>query len=201
VAGGWFHSLGLKSDGRIVAWGRNNKDQCTVPEPNGGFIAVAGGAEHSLGLKSDGTILVWGNNFSGQCNVPEPNEGFIAVAGGMSHSLGLKSPSVTAVEEPEPGNTPRVVSIAIRSLSPNPFNPLTEISFETLVSGCITLDIYDVSGRRIGTVALGSFEPGLHRAVWDGRDGSGEIVSSGVYFLRLRSAVAESQTVKAVLIR
>jgi hypothetical protein len=91
VAGGVSHSLGLKSDGSIVAWGGNNYGQCIVASPNTGFVAVAGGQVHSLGLKSDGSLVPWGDNGDGQCNVPAPNTGFVAVAGGMYHSLGLKS--------------------------------------------------------------------------------------------------------------
>ena len=91
VAGGWSHSLGLKSDGTIVAWGDNNYAQCDVPAPNADFVAVAGGNWHSLGLKSDGTIVAWGSNSYEQCDVPAPNADFVAVAGGNWHSLGLKS--------------------------------------------------------------------------------------------------------------
>lgn len=91
TAGGDNHSLGLKSDGTIIAWGYNGSGECNVPEPNGGFIAVAAGGDHSLGLKSDGTIVAWGKNSYGQCNVPSPNENFVAIAAGEAHSLGLKA--------------------------------------------------------------------------------------------------------------
>lgn len=52
IAGGSLHSVGLKGDGTIVAWGENNEGQCNVPSPNEGFIAVAGGFAHNLGLRS-----------------------------------------------------------------------------------------------------------------------------------------------------
>jgi len=91
VGGGGSHSLGLNSDGTIVAWGRNTEGQRDVPAPNADFVAVAGGGLHSLGLKSDGTIVAWGWNNYGQCEVPAPNADFVAVAGGALHSLGVKS--------------------------------------------------------------------------------------------------------------
>jgi hypothetical protein len=90
VAAGKHHSLGLKQDGSVVAWGYNGEGQCTVPEPNMFFTAVAAGGLHSLGLKQDGSIVAWGWNDYGQCTVPEPNTGFAAIAAGWYHSLGLK---------------------------------------------------------------------------------------------------------------
>jgi alpha-tubulin suppressor-like RCC1 family protein len=90
ITAGMGHSLGLKQDGSIVAWGYNGDGQCDVPEPNTGFTAIACGQFHSLGLKQDGSVAAWGLNNHGQCNVPEPNSGFIAIAGGQYHSLGLK---------------------------------------------------------------------------------------------------------------
>ena len=41
VAVGGNHNLGLKVDGSIVGWGRNNLGQCDVPEPNADFTAAA----------------------------------------------------------------------------------------------------------------------------------------------------------------
>ncbi len=50
VAAGSYYSLGLKTDGSIISWGRNYYGQCDVPAPNTGYVAVAAGAHHSLGL-------------------------------------------------------------------------------------------------------------------------------------------------------
>jgi hypothetical protein len=91
VAAGELHSLGLKVDGSIAAWGWNYFGQCNIPSPNADFIAVAAGGLHNLGLKVDGSIVAWGRNKYGQCNIPSPNANFISVAAGKYHSLGIRS--------------------------------------------------------------------------------------------------------------
>ena len=74
VDGGGFHSLGLKSDGSIVAWGYSIYGQCNVPAPNEGFMAIAAGSNNSLGLKADNPTAV---AFS--CIAAESREGSIVL--------------------------------------------------------------------------------------------------------------------------
>ena len=91
IAAGGRHSLALKEDGSIVAFGCNDHGQARVPEPNSGFVAVAAGENHSLGLRTDGSVVGWGVYYSsGEHSVPEPNTDFVAIAGGCDFSLGLK---------------------------------------------------------------------------------------------------------------
>ena len=70
IAAGADHSLALKNNGTVVAWGSNGYGQTTVPAGSSRVTAIAAGADHSLALKSDGTVVAWGYNGYGQTNVP-----------------------------------------------------------------------------------------------------------------------------------
>jgi alpha-amylase len=83
---------------------------------------------------------------------------------------------------------------------PNPFNPSTTIAFELPRRSRVNLSIYDVQGRPVRTVSDGILPEGRREVVWDGRDGQGNGVSSGVYFYRLTSG-DQSLTRKMVLLR
>jgi len=89
VAAGAAHTVGLQSDGRVVAVGRNNHGQCNVGSWTG-IVEVAGGGEHTVGLKSDGRVVAVGRNDYGQCDVSAWT-GIVQVAGGGLHTVGLKS--------------------------------------------------------------------------------------------------------------
>jgi len=69
---------------------------------------------------------------------------------------------------------------------PNPFNPRTALRFELIAGATVELAVFDVSGRRIATLAAGHRAAGRHEAVWQGRDDDGRAVPSGVYLARLR---------------
>ena len=86
---GTYHTVGLKSDGTVVATGDNNYGRCNVSNWNN-IVAVACGTYHTVGLKSDGTVVATGGNNYGQCNVSNWNN-IVAVACGYHHTVGLKS--------------------------------------------------------------------------------------------------------------
>ena len=88
IAGGDMHSLGLKSNGTVVATGRNNDGQCDVSLWTD-IVAVAANERHSLGLKSDGTVVATGDNDEGQCNVSNWTD-IVAIDTNYHHSIGLK---------------------------------------------------------------------------------------------------------------
>jgi hypothetical protein len=80
---------------------------------------------------------------------------------------------------------------------PNPFNPSTTIEFTLPSSGKANLVIYDIMGHKVRELISGQVSAGIRSVLWDGRDGSGRSVSSGVYFARL--TVGKSFAVKKML--
>ena len=71
---------------------------------------------------------------------------------------------------------------------PNPFNPVTNIRFDLSGTSSITLTVYDVTGQTIRILVAGEFmEAGTYNLTWDGRNTTGDIVSSGIYFYKLRA--------------
>ena len=72
---------------------------------------------------------------------------------------------------------------------PNPFNPETWIPYQLSETADVTMKIYDVGGRLVRTIPVGFKPVGYYltrerAAYWDGRNETGEPVSSGVYFLQ-----------------
>jgi CHRD domain/FlgD Ig-like domain len=83
---------------------------------------------------------------------------------------------------------------------PNPFNPSTTVAYVLARQMPVRVDIFDVSGRRVATIADGVRPAGRNEATWHGVDASGNPVASGVYFYRL-VADGSVQTRKMVLVK
>ena len=91
IAIGFYHTVALKSDGTVTAWGYDYYGQSTVPDGLTGVTAVAAGAYHTVALKSDGTVVAWGQNLYGQISVPPYLSGVKAIAAGAYHTVALKN--------------------------------------------------------------------------------------------------------------
>ena len=86
---------------------------------------------------------------------------------------------------------------------PNPFNPTTSIQFSVVGDQFpphVTLKVYNLLGQEVRTLVDDLKEPGYYTVTWDGRDGSGDAVSSGVYIYRLHTGQFQS-TKRMVLLK
>ena len=96
----------------------------------------------------------------------------------------------TSVDNPGSGLP---ANFALRQNYPNPFNPTTVIQFDLPGQDQVTLDVYNVMGQRVATLASGSFRAGSHEVIFDA---SG--LASGVYLYHLRTP-SFSKTQKMLL--
>ena len=78
---------------------------------------------------------------------------------------------------------------AVRLLqnSPNPFNPRTKIAFATSKPGNVELNVYNVRGELVKSLAKQWFPQGEHTVTWDGSTVSGGRAPSGMYFAQVKS--------------
>jgi len=88
-------------------------------------------------------------------------------------------------------NTPQIAESQLLQNYPNPFNPETWIPFRLSKPGTVNLSIYSASGQLIRSIDLGYREIGdyssRNKAIyWDGKNESGEKVSSGIYFYSIK---------------
>ncbi len=83
---------------------------------------------------------------------------------------------------------------------PNPFNPITTIKYQIPVKSMVNLSVFDVSGRLIRTLVNENNDSGFHAVRWDGRDGRGNPVGSGIYFSRIQAG-SYVETKRMVLLR
>jgi hypothetical protein len=91
IAAGYWHTVALKSDGTVVAWGNSANGQTDVSAGLRGVRAIAAGFLHTVALKRDGTVVAWGDNLYGQTDVPAGLRSIMAIAAGGSYSVALKS--------------------------------------------------------------------------------------------------------------
>ncbi len=89
---------------------------------------------------------------------------------------------------------------ALHQNYPNPFNPVTEIQFDVPVASEVTLTIYNIMGQEVTTLTNRTLQAGFHSVRWDGTNGQGELVSTGVYFYRLTSP-AFTSTKKMIMVK
>ena len=83
---------------------------------------------------------------------------------------------------------------------PNPFNPLTTISYELLADGIVNIVIYDLIGKKIKTLVSGFQTSGSKNINWNATNNQGQPVSAGVYLYSIEAGDFR-QTKKMILLK
>jgi len=120
--------------------------------------------------------FTWGSNAITPSYHPTADGGEV-----MFMEMQIVFPPSTATDDP--GVAP-VVSL-LQQNYPNPFNPETTISFDMPKTANANLSIFNVKGQLVNTLVNGNLDFGKHSFVWNGKDLSGNNVTSGIYFYRL----------------
>ncbi|MBP8136562.1 MAG: FG-GAP repeat protein [Candidatus Eisenbacteria bacterium] len=145
------------------------------PGANGSTIALApvrairtSGAREKwrLRIASTSPYFPWSKWFSPIGN--GPNE------------FDLRHVALTLSVEPD-----AIAGLALAPPAPNPSHDATRISFTNSRATVVDLGVYDASGRRVTTLARGTFPAGSHELRWDGTTSAGQRARAGVYFVRL----------------
>ncbi len=175
VAAGSYHSLAVKRDGTVWAWGDNDYRQLgsgssstdyNVPVQASsltGIISISAGGYHSLALKNDGTLLVFGYNSYGQLGNGTNSVSFVP-----EQLTGTCLVLLTGINEITEGATVTVY--------PNPFTTSTILHTDKILSAA-TLTVYNSIGQEVKQIINISGQ-----TVTISRDN----LPSGLYFLRLR---------------
>lgn len=124
-------------------------------------------------------------NFTGEFNNGVRNFGDAQVieVGNGALEINFVLDSVTGIDDEPPVPT----AIELYGNYPNPFNPETLIKFGLPSDMTVRLRIFNLLGQEVRTLDGGRLAAGEHAIVWDGRDHSGAVLPSGIYFYMLEA--------------
>ncbi|MCS5622548.1 MAG: T9SS type A sorting domain-containing protein, partial [Candidatus Marinimicrobia bacterium] len=103
-----------------------------------------------------------------------------------------------SVIESEFGYTP--TRFSLNNNFPNPFNPLTTISYDLPEDGFVNVTIYNVMGKLVKDLVNNQQNAGFKSIQWDATNNTGQPVSAGVYLYRLETG-RFTQNKKMVLLK
>ncbi len=161
---------GLGGDGDIYAQ-RLDSSGARVWEPRGLPISIAPGDQREPEVAFDGTgggIIAW----------DDYRNGYGDIYAQRVYGSGAVPTSVDRVT---------VAPFRVRDNYPNPFTNVTTIEVELRTRSLVTIDVFDVAGRRVSETFRREMDKGWNRLVFDGHDEAGNPLPTGVYFYRVET--------------
>jgi hypothetical protein len=193
--GGGGHPYAIVSDAAsntsLVSWDpRTGSLLATLYAPGGYSLSDAA-------LDGQGELYVCNSNFSAPGLFVYQAGSDTCLAGPLATGL----PPVQIVFDPDSEDTlpvaPRAPAVALGRPVPNPAQTIASLELLLAEPGPARVEVFDLAGRRVRTLANGSFATRTTLLDWDLADGSGRRVAAAVYFIR---AVAEGVTVTRRLV-
>ena len=111
-----------------------------------------------------------------------------------SGSFASDKPQLFMIEHEEESLSTKVINhnilndFKLAQNFPNPFNGQTQIPFTLFNPGNISVNIFDINGRIIKSLFVGYKNAGTTVLKWDGMNNFNEIVSSGIYFYKIKTS-------------
>lgn len=198
-----FHDMAIDAVGRILLAGRANTAAANSRQV--GMARVLPNGTLDPAFPDGGTTLI-DLNGAGSDHfltriVPLPDGSILGAGWDSSHNGGdfflvrFQNPDATATAVSASTALPFALNVF-----PNPGHGNATIRFELTRAQAASLDVFDASGRLVRRLFGGTLPLGLQAVTWDGRDGAGHAVASGIYFGRLRSDEGEA-AVRIVRVR
>jgi hypothetical protein len=198
---GWSARIGYSNvEVRFVAGsftpGRLVPGLVPLADARGGFLevggAVLGGGASSAGEGHLGTVAFDVlPTFPGiavlrllDVRLRLVNGDFLHLNQEQTVALVSGSYSVTAVTEGA-GAVP--VATRLAAVYPNPFNSVTSVRFDVADPGMVVIQVFDLTGRLVTTLARGIYPVGQYRTWWTGNNDASRAVASGIYLVHMRT--------------
>jgi flagellar hook assembly protein FlgD len=167
------------------------------------FVAVEEGMDYFVGFKVQSTNgdLAW---FDSSPRVPGKGAWFrinswTEVNSNYDHNFMIAAKVISMTADGEEIEISPAIDYLAQNY-PNPFNPETSIAFSLSEPGNTSLEIFNIKGQKIKTLANGYFDKGEHILHWNGTDDGGSSVASGIYFYKLKDGRYTS-TKKMILMK
>ena len=161
------------------------------------FFAVYGGSVYRSGTHGGS----WTASFTGSIgtlnalNIVSTGSNIFGWAASSAGNIAGFSGTASAVDA-KTGPIPS--QFVLQQNYPNPFNPQTTIEFDLPKAVRVSLKIFNAAGAEVATLVDNVMSAGVHDVVWNGRNGSGAVAASGVYFYRV--AAGEFAATKKMLL-
>ena len=105
-----------------------------------------------------------------------PDEYNITVQLAVGVQVSLDEPKVTPFE------------FALHQNYPNPFNPETKIQFDVAEKSHVSIEIFNLVGQKVATLANSTMDVGKYTITWGGLNDKGAPLPSGMYFYEMNSS-------------